>query len=211
MKKTSKPQKSGPIALTALEAANQALTPAIEYAAPGGKHSAIAIAMTMLTGQPVNRQMVGRWLNPDPAKREQPRFGYAIMLLWAVELCRRAEASGATPETVGAHGTIEVSVELSRPAIGDKNVRVGILTGSTKADATPPALRSSRRVASLKTAIELTGAQTIKGNGRGKALPPIPQPMRQQVGRGKRPAEKAIVEQTKAAKAATRKFAGKRK
>lgn len=67
------------------ELASQALTRALEFAARAGNKTAIARAMTDLTGQPVTRQMVERWVHADPDKRHQPSLGYGIALIWTAE------------------------------------------------------------------------------------------------------------------------------
>lgn len=67
------------------ELASQALRQALDFAARPGSKTAIARAMTDLTGQPVTRQMVERWVHTDPEKRHQPSLGYGIALIWTAE------------------------------------------------------------------------------------------------------------------------------
>lgn len=37
-------------------------------------------ALTAMTGRPVQRQTVGRWLHKDPHRRQQPSYGFGILL-----------------------------------------------------------------------------------------------------------------------------------
>lgn len=41
----------------------------------------IADKLSKMTGQPVTRQMVDRWLHPDPKKRTQALHGTGILLV----------------------------------------------------------------------------------------------------------------------------------
>jgi hypothetical protein len=66
-------------------ASNQALADAVTYATEYGRVKQIAEAMSRLTGESVTRQMVGRWLAEDPAKRQQPSLGNGLLLLLVVQ------------------------------------------------------------------------------------------------------------------------------
>lgn len=70
--------------LTPDEAAQQALADA-SVLALNNNQSALAEMMTAL-GCPVTRQMIQRWLHPDPEQRMQPRLGHGLMLLWAAAI-----------------------------------------------------------------------------------------------------------------------------
>lgn len=151
MKKPNSKQQ--PATLSPSAAANQALIPAFEYAATGGKHSSIADAMTRLTGQPVNRQMVGRWLNTDPEKREQPRLGYGLTLLWAVAVCKLVDKGVGIDRAIEYPGGLKMEIDLNRPKAIKENkpvpakpkpapkpeppMRAGIITGDGKGKALP--------------------------------------------------------------------------
>lgn len=56
--------------------------PLIKWAAEEkGRKPLIAAAMSEATNKLVRRQLIDRWLNPNPARRESPRYGVAIVLL----------------------------------------------------------------------------------------------------------------------------------
>lgn len=78
-----KPQKPNPIPSTRIS--DRALARAVEYGEGYGNITAIASRMSAITGEPVTRQMVGRWLNKDPERRQQPSFGNALLLLFVIE------------------------------------------------------------------------------------------------------------------------------
>lgn len=173
-KPAAKAASNEPIALSAVEAANQALQPALTYAAPGGKHSAIAASMALLTGQKVTRQMVGRWLSPDPEKREQPRLGYGIMLLWAVTLCEVLERGGK-PESASS-----ITIDLRRPGtliVGNEVIATvkaaasASAVPSPRAEQTPPAVRAYRRTKAIREELgALESAELQKGAALAKAM-----------------------------------------
>jgi hypothetical protein len=57
--------------------------------APRPTKSAIADRLSKITGKPVTRQMVEKWLHPDPEKRTQALHGTGILLVKLLrELCR---------------------------------------------------------------------------------------------------------------------------
>lgn len=91
----AKPKKQ-PATLSATQASDHALADAVEYAKGYGNVTAIAEKMSQITGENVTRQMVGRWLNEDPEKRQQPSFGNAILILIAVDILRGNTDPGAT-------------------------------------------------------------------------------------------------------------------
>ncbi len=69
--------------LTPDEASVRALAEVRGYAEARGAKTDLAEKMTTLSGLPVSRQMIEKWLHADPAKRRQPLFGHAILLLLA--------------------------------------------------------------------------------------------------------------------------------
>lgn len=83
--KPKKPPEHPLLFLNPDEAAHQALAKAIEWAQGYGRMTAIADTLTLATSSCVSRQMVGRWLNPDPAKRVQTNLGTGLMLLHVVD------------------------------------------------------------------------------------------------------------------------------
>jgi hypothetical protein len=99
------------VALSADDAATQALTPAIEWAKGYGRMSAIAQALTEATGSNVSRQMVGRWLNDDPKKRMQTNLGMGLILLNVV-----AHLAAETDNQRVAAESNCVLVQLRKPA-----------------------------------------------------------------------------------------------
>lgn len=74
-----------PKPLTATQVAERALATAIEFARERGRIQAIADLLSEKTGESITRQMVSRWLHPEPEKRQQPSLGYGLLLLWAVK------------------------------------------------------------------------------------------------------------------------------
>lgn len=67
--------------ITAEQASAQALEMVIEWAKERGNKPALATLMTEVTSDEIQRQMIGRWLHPDPKEREQPRLGMGLVLL----------------------------------------------------------------------------------------------------------------------------------
>lgn len=65
----------------------QLLGPLIQWASKGsradcyGRKVRIADRMTNACGQKVTRQMVSKWLHPNPKKRTQPVMGFGALLL----------------------------------------------------------------------------------------------------------------------------------
>lgn len=109
-----KPKPSHILALSAEDAADQALNTAVEWARGYGRIKAIAEALSTATGQPVTRQLVGRWLNPDRAKRVQTNLGMGLMLLHVVGMLR-ATTEGELGEPQAARESAFVSVDLFAP------------------------------------------------------------------------------------------------
>ena len=63
------------------DAAEQRLAPIRAWAhANHGMVKTIADRLSTLTGKPVMRQTVGRWLHKDPDKRQQPSYGFGLLL-----------------------------------------------------------------------------------------------------------------------------------
>lgn len=80
MKKTPHQQQ------TDIEAADERLRPIRLWAhANHGTVKSIAEKLTAMTGRPVMRQTVGRWIHKDPAKRQQPTYGFGILLERAIQ------------------------------------------------------------------------------------------------------------------------------
>lgn len=102
MPKTTKTPKTKPpavsvpqqVKLTTYDAACQALEHAREFAGHYGHIQQLAEAMTATTGERITRQMVGRWLAEDPAKRQQPGLGNGLVLLLCVERLKIGDAGG---------------------------------------------------------------------------------------------------------------------
>lgn len=101
------------------EAAAQALDRAIEYAKGYGRMTAIADTMTLATGSCVSRQMVGRWLNPDPLKRVQTNLGTGLMLLHVVHTL--SESLEPTGIDWRPRESVHLDVDLFRPEPKPKN------------------------------------------------------------------------------------------
>lgn len=97
-KPTAKKKKPKPI--TADDLSAYGLKDAITFAEAYGNITKVADTMTAISGESVTRQMVGRWLNGDPAKRQQPSFGTAILLLIAVDIVRGNTDPSATFLTI---------------------------------------------------------------------------------------------------------------
>lgn len=91
--------------LTTEDAAHQALEPVREFAGGYGRTKLIAESMTDLTGQPVSRQMVGRWINGTAL----PNLGTGLVLLLVVKHL------GGRPLALGAAGMISVQLEPKTP------------------------------------------------------------------------------------------------
>jgi hypothetical protein len=63
---------------------NDFLAPALTWAMAQGNKSALATMMTKHAGKRVTRQMVGRWLHPDPSRRLEPNLGHGLLLAHCV-------------------------------------------------------------------------------------------------------------------------------
>jgi hypothetical protein len=64
--------------------ANTALAPLIEFANKEkniGTKKALADALSKRLGYKVHRQLVEGWLNPDPKKRIEPKFGLGFVIM----------------------------------------------------------------------------------------------------------------------------------
>lgn len=90
--------------MSAAEASEQALNHAVEFARERGRIQAIADLMTERTGDSVTRQMVSRWLNPDPDKRQQPSLGNGLLLLWCVDVLEHDN---------GHRTTVDIALKLA--------------------------------------------------------------------------------------------------
>lgn len=76
------------------EAADERLAPIRGWAhANHGAVKRIADRLTAKTGRDVMRQTVGRWLHKDPAKRQQPTYGFGLLLEEAVQELQAEDAS----------------------------------------------------------------------------------------------------------------------
>ena len=93
MKKTKK------ATLDSKEFSNQALDPHVRWVAEGSygdkRATRVAEIMTDITGKPVTRQMVERWLHPDADRRGHPFLGTGLLLL---ACCTRLQ--GGAPDRI---------------------------------------------------------------------------------------------------------------
>lgn len=65
------------------------LASAMEWAHGRGNKTTLANLMTEHAGKRVTRQMVGRWLDPDPVKRLEPNLGHGLLLAHCVEILKK--------------------------------------------------------------------------------------------------------------------------
>lgn len=62
--------------------ADRELSPLIKFAEKNpGTITKVTARLEKLMGSKVHRQLVEKWLHPDPAKRTQPRFGVGLLLM----------------------------------------------------------------------------------------------------------------------------------
>lgn len=86
-----KPAKqTKPTTITDGQVCDEMLAPIRVWAhANHGSVKLIADRLTTKTGRNVMRQTVGRWIHKDPAKRQQPTYGFGILLAEAVQELQR--------------------------------------------------------------------------------------------------------------------------
>lgn len=58
-----------------------ALGAAVEWAKTPGRKTRIAHRLSEITGRSVSRQMVEKWLHPEPEKRREPLLGIGLSLM----------------------------------------------------------------------------------------------------------------------------------
>jgi hypothetical protein len=68
---------------------NEFLATALEWAQGQGNKTALANLMTEHAGKRVTRQMVGRWLHPDPVQRLEPNLGHGLLLAHCVGILQQ--------------------------------------------------------------------------------------------------------------------------
>lgn len=90
MNTTTNPE---PLPISAAAIARQTVDQWAEKAR--GRPSEIAKLLSELTGERYTRQMVERWLHPDPDKRNVPNMGASIAL--ALVMDKLADPDGAAP------------------------------------------------------------------------------------------------------------------
>ncbi len=97
--------KATPPTKTDTQVADERLAPIRLWAqANHGSIKRIADRLSEKTGKPVMRQTVGRWLHKDVKKRQQPSYGFGILLEQAATEIQdemRREADAAMREAAG--------------------------------------------------------------------------------------------------------------
>jgi len=107
--KPAEPTKEqGPLKISPKLIANSLLQQVIESAGERSLKTKLAALMSGITGAPVTRQMVERWLHPNPEKRDHPSLGNGILLLAAF----RAHQQGITDSAQLKEIIIDIKSEI---------------------------------------------------------------------------------------------------